>query len=73
MRCEPAFPLGRWRARNWPSELHTPDLRFTSAEAAVLFQHAEQCSLSAEDLNITVERNEEWGACLNLATLVWQG
>lgn len=68
-RTQPPLPLARWRARGQLAELHTDDLRFTSAEAAKFLQGTMGLHISQDDMAVLEARTEGWIAGLQLAAL----
>jgi LuxR family maltose regulon positive regulatory protein len=71
-RVDPPLPLARLRARDQLVELHTTDLRFTSAEAATFLNQVMGLSLSAADIAALETRTEGWITGLQLAALSLQ-
>ncbi len=72
-RTTPPWPLGHLRARGQLLELHTADLRFTSAEAAEFLNQVMGLNLSKTDVETLENRTEGWIAGLQLAALSMQG
>jgi LuxR family maltose regulon positive regulatory protein len=72
-RVEPQLPLARYRARRQLVELHTQDLRFTSAETAEFFEAFGQICLADSDLEQVNRRTEGWIAGMQLAILSLEG
>ncbi|MBV9046645.1 MAG: hypothetical protein JOY58_00145, partial [Solirubrobacterales bacterium] len=67
-RRDPAIGLPRLRARRSVAEVRARELAFTVAEASELFAR-EGVRLSAESVELLVERTEGWPAGLYLAAL----
>jgi LuxR family maltose regulon positive regulatory protein len=72
-RADPPLPLARWRARGQLTELRQSDLRFSTGEAAVLFNQVQGLSLAAEDVAALARRTEGWIVGLQLAALSMRG
>ena len=72
-RQDPAWPLGRWRARGQLSELRAVDLRFTGEEVAAFFARAKDIAIADEDVAVLAARTEGWVAGLRLAALSLRG
>jgi LuxR family transcriptional regulator, maltose regulon positive regulatory protein len=71
-RSDPPLALARLRARGQLTEIREADLRFTSAEAADLLQHAVSALPDASVAALTA-RTEGWAAGLQLAALSLRG
>ncbi|MBI1878184.1 MAG: LuxR family transcriptional regulator, partial [Chloroflexi bacterium] len=72
-RTTPPMPLGHLRARGELLELHAPDLRFTSTEAAEFLNQVMGLNLAAADIQALETRTEGWIAGLQLVALSMQG
>jgi LuxR family transcriptional regulator, maltose regulon positive regulatory protein len=68
-RSDPRLPLARWRATGEMADFRARELRFTSAEAAVVVSAVCGVTLSASELRMLVESTEGWPAGLYLAAL----
>lgn len=68
-RADPPFPLARYRSRGQLVEIGADDLRFSTAEATLLFGHTVDVALSAADVTALTTRTEGWVAGLKLAAL----
>ena len=71
-RSEPSFPLAQLRVRGSLLELHSADLRFTSAEATAFLGQSQQLSLEPAEVQALVEHTEGWAAGLRLVSLSLQ-
>jgi len=72
-RADPNLPLSRLRARNSVLELRTGQLRFTLSEASTYLNQEMRLDLSANNLEILLERTEGWIAGLQMAALSLKG
>jgi LuxR family maltose regulon positive regulatory protein len=72
-RTDPPLPLARLRAAGKMFEVRSPELRFTSAEAAVFVQRIAVAEFSLSDIAVLIERTEGWPAGLYLAALSLRG
>jgi LuxR family maltose regulon positive regulatory protein len=68
-RSDPPLSLSRLRGRGHLTELRTPDLRFTSDEAAAFLNQVMGLRLSAEDIGALEARTEGWIVGLQMAAL----
>ena len=68
-RVDPALRLARLRAAGALVEVRAADLAFTAVEAHELLVELGQLELSAEEIDVLVERTEGWPAALVLAWL----
>ncbi len=68
-RADPLLPLSRLRARRQLVEVRLADLRFTSQEAELLFQHCFDLHLEAPALHTLQNSTEGWAAGLQMAGL----
>ncbi len=68
-RVDPALRLSRLRAAGALVEIRAADLAFTASEAHALLVELGQLELSADEIDILVERTEGWPAALVLAWL----
>ncbi len=68
-RADPPWPLGRWRARGWLSELRDRDLRFSLDETRSFFDAGTRLHLDDETVRILHQETEGWVAGLRLAGL----
>lgn len=68
-RVDPPWPLARWRARGWLTELRARDLLFSTEEAVEFFGSATELTLSPATVRILQQRTEGWVAGLRLAQL----
>ena len=66
-RFDLPFPTARMRASGTLVEFRAADLRFSLGEAEELFREKDRLSLTAEQVNILVERTEGWAAGLQFA------
>ncbi len=72
-RSDPPLPLSRLRARGQLLEIRQADLRFSTTEAATLFNQHPGTSLTDEQITAIESRTEGWIAGLQLAALSLQG
>jgi LuxR family maltose regulon positive regulatory protein len=68
-RVDPTLPMPRLRVRGEVNELRAADLRFTNAEAAVLFNDVFGLPVSKPEVVALQQRTEGWAAGLCLAGL----
>lgn len=68
-REDPPIPLARWRARGELSEIREADLRFTTAETAVLLNDGMGLNLTPEQIETLGRKTEGWISGLQLAAL----
>ena len=68
-RSDPAFPLGRLRARAQLTEIRAGDLRFDTAEAETFLNDVLGLDLDRDDVARLQDRTEGWVAGLQLAGL----
>ncbi|WP_041231889.1 LuxR C-terminal-related transcriptional regulator [Deinococcus peraridilitoris] len=68
-REDPPLPLARHRVRNDLNELRTPELHFTTTEAAAFLNDVMHVNLELEDVATLSARTEGWVAGLQLAAL----
>ena len=66
-RIDPAIGLPRMRAGQQLGELRASDLAFTAPEATALLVDRGEIDLSADQIDVLVERTEGWPAALVLA------
>ena len=66
-RIDPAIRLPRLRAGQQLAELRASDLAFTAPEANALLVDRGKVDLSADQIDVLVERTEGWPAALVLA------
>ncbi|HSB69018.1 MAG TPA: LuxR C-terminal-related transcriptional regulator [Candidatus Methylomirabilis sp.] len=66
-RVDPAWPLGKWRARQWLTELRAADLAFSREEAQAFFARHPAPPLTADAVALLHQRTEGWVAGLQLA------
>ncbi len=72
-RADPPLPLARLRAAGKLAEVRAPELRFTTAQAAVLVRTVATVDLLESDLADLVERTEGWPGGVYLAALSLRG
>ncbi|HEX2765404.1 MAG TPA: LuxR C-terminal-related transcriptional regulator [Candidatus Limnocylindria bacterium] len=72
-RADPAFPIGRLRAKGELVEVRAADLRFTTDETAAYLNEVMSLGLDAPDVTALEERTEGWIAALQLAALSMAG
>jgi len=68
-RVDPPLPLARLRAQRELVEIHLPELRFTTDEAAAFLDQAMGLRLTDQQVALLEERTEGWIAGLQLAAL----
>ncbi len=68
-RCDPPFPLARWRVQGELNEIREHDLRFEHSETAQYLNNAMHLNLSTEAITLLEQRTEGWIAGLHLAAL----
>lgn len=68
-RNDPFWPLARWRAKGWLTEIRQRDLRFEIDEVRALFAGADSAALSDDDVGLLSRKTEGWIAGLQLARL----
>jgi len=68
-RADPPLPLARLRARGQLTEMRAADLRFSSGEAAYLFDHIHGIALESDAVISLETRTEGWATGLQLAAL----
>jgi LuxR family transcriptional regulator, maltose regulon positive regulatory protein len=68
-RVDPALRLSRLRAAGALVEVRAADLAFTAVEAHELLVELGQLEISADEIDVLVERTEGWAAALVLAWL----
>src|SRR6185312_5844444 len=68
-RSDPGRRLGRLRARGALAELRAQDIAFNTKEARELLVERVGIAVSAEDVELLVERTEGWPAGVSLAAL----
>ena len=72
-RSDPPLPISRLRVQGEITEIRTPELRFTTEEAAAFLNDLMALGLSPGDIAALEARTEGWIASLQLAALSLQG
>lgn len=72
-REDPPMPLSRMRLRGQLTEIRAADLRFSVAEANLLFRDGLGLEIPAVDVTRLTERTEGWAAGLQLAGVSLRG
>ena len=72
-RHDPPFPLARWRASNYLTEIRTDDLKFTNKEAEKFFYDTMSLKLTTYQIASLKSRTEGWATGLQLAALSIRG
>ncbi|MCX8025024.1 MAG: hypothetical protein N3A60_07465, partial [Thermanaerothrix sp.] len=68
-RCDPPFPLARWRGRGLLTELRAPDLRLDHRETHAFLTQVMGLRLSEAEAEPWFQRSEGWIAGLQLLAL----
>jgi LuxR family maltose regulon positive regulatory protein len=68
-RIDPPFPLARWRAKGWITEMYEADLRFTDEETLAFLTQTMRLTISSEHSHALTNRTEGWITGLQLAAL----
>lgn len=72
-RTDPALPLGKWRVKEWITEIDADHLRFTYDEVERYYSTQENPSENPELLKRLFDKTEGWIVGLQLAGLAGQG